>query len=213
MTLRELIARLGLNGTPGQIAEALNAKSVPIYRSENITSAGLIIEIGTDLASQALASLEAAMNNTANPLAPLLRSQYQKLNSTGLDFSHPLTQQLIDQLSQAGVFSADLAGRLKAVGVRHISPYEQVAGEGQVVTVEQVQAALQPPAITGQRRVLSVVLNPDGNVCSLVVSQIAGDEVVSTVSYGAVNNRTSGDQTVDGLFTQVKNLLSQVTLG
>jgi len=207
MTLRELIARLGLNGTPEQIAEALNAKSVPIYRSENMTSAGLVIEIGPELAAQALAGLEAAMNDTANPLAPLLRSQYQKLNSTGLDFSHPLTQQLIDQLSQAGVFSADLAGRLKSVGIRYVSPYEQIAGEGQVVTVDQVQTALQPPTITGQRRVLSVVLNPDGSACSLVVSKIAGEEIVSTVSFGAANGMSSGNHAVDALFAQVKAAL------
>jgi len=37
---------------------------------------------------------------------PLMWSQLQKLNSTGIDFSHPLTIQMIDQLQ-----ANDKAGR------------------------------------------------------------------------------------------------------
>jgi len=203
MTLRELITQKNLTGTASEIAAVLNAKTEPVANSELYTSTGVILELGPDLARQALAGFLAAAQND-----PLLQSQYDKLNSTGIDFSHPLTQQMIDQLQMAGAFSAEVAAALKGIGIRYKSPYELAFGDGAVVTPEQIEQALQPPTVTGKRYILSCIVGPGQQIANLVVSELSGPEIVSTKTYGMVNGVSSGDPAVDGLLTRILSELS-----
>jgi len=203
MTLRELIKQKNLTGTASEIADALNAKTELVANSELYTSTGVILELGPDLARQALAGFLTAAQND-----PLLQSQYDKLNSTGIDFSHPLTQQMIDQLQMAGAFSAEVAAALKGIGIKHKSPYELVFGEGAVVTPEQVEQALQPPTVTGKRYILSCILGPGQQIANLVINELSGPEIVSARTYGMVNGMSSGDSAVDGLLTRIMSELS-----
>jgi len=203
MTLREFIVLHGLRGTPEQIAEALNSKCVPIYNSELYTSTGLIMELGPDLARQALAGLEAAM-----AADPLLRSQYDKLNSTGLDFSHPLTQEFIDNLQRAGFISEEIANELKAIGIRYISLYEQFAGEGAVITPEEVEAALQPQPVTGKRIEMKIAYDPFGNSFEVVEYELSGHAIYSRSSWIVVNNSQAPDEKKQQFVQAISALLN-----
>jgi len=205
MTLRELIRQHNLSGTPEEIAAALNEKTVPVANSEMYTGTGVLLELGPDLARQALAGFLAVAERD-----PLLQSQYDKLNSTGIDFSHPLTQQMIDDLAAAGAFSQEVATALKGIGIKYKSPYEVAFGDGATVTPQQVEAALQPPTVTGKRLMLSCVITPNNQTCSLVINELAGDEVLSTTTYGSVNGMSSGNAAVDGAFNTIKSVLEQL---
>lgn len=180
--LRRLIVQRGLLGkTNAEIAAALNTKSERITFSENITSAGIITALGPDLTREALAGLEAAAQRD-----PLLRSQMAKINSTGIDFSHPVTLQFIDQLQAAGVFQANVADALRSLGVQYKSPYELWAGDGQVVTEEQVADALAEPVSPPEKRIYVALSIGAGhrNLYVRAANVIEGMEVETAYSYG-----------------------------
>jgi len=99
--IKDLIRQYHLTGTAHEIADALNAKTVDVPYSELVTSTGVLLELGPDMAREILARFQAVAEQD-----PLMWSQLQKLNSTGIDFSHPLTIQMIDQLQ-----ANDKAGR------------------------------------------------------------------------------------------------------
>jgi len=188
MTLREFIVLQGFNGTPEQIAEALNAKSIPITNSELYTSTGIILALGPDLARSIIDKFEAAMVHD-----PLLRAQYDKLNSTGIDFSHPFTQQMIDDLKAAGIFTTEEAEALKRIGVRYISPYEQFAGEGSVVTAEDVAQAMSPQPVTGKRLELKIIFDLNGSFFAITEYALSGTSIVDKTDWVSVNGAPAPD--------------------
>lgn len=124
---------------PASAAEAaglLNAKTVRVENAELVSTRGLLQVLGPDALRTALSLLE-----QAGQADPLLRSFAQTIATTGISFADPVTQAMLDALGQAG-WPAELVAALKAVGVRHVSPAEQVLGEGYVVTEQEAGAAL-----------------------------------------------------------------------
>jgi len=198
MTLRELIQAHNLQGTPQEIADALNARTIPVPNSELYTSTGIIMELGPELAREAIAGFMVAADQD-----PLLKSQLDKLNSTGIDLSHPLTQQFIDELCRAGFIRQEIADAIKAIGIRYKSLAEVTFGDGVVITAEEVERALQPPEPTGRRIMLSCVINPNGTACHLVINTLSGNEIIETVTFGSTNGRPSGNETIDQLFADI----------
>ena len=209
MTLREFIVLQGFNGTPEQIAEALNAKSIPITNSELYTSTGIILALGPDLARSIIGKFEAAMVHD-----PLLRAQYDKLNSTGIDFSHPLTQQMIDDLKAAGIFTTEEAEALKRIGIRYISPYEQFAGEGSVVTAEDVAQAMSPQPVTAKRVELKISYDQFGNSFEVTEYFLSGMALHSSVRWVSVNSSPAPDEKkqmfLDNLSAVLKNYVQDI---
>jgi len=198
MTLRELIRTHNLQGTPQEIADALNAKTIPVPNSELYTSTGIIMELGPELAREAIAGFMVAADQD-----PLLKSQLDKLNSTGIDLSHPLTQQFIDELCRAGFIRQEIADAIKAIGIRYKSLAEVTFGDGVVITAEEVERALQPPEPTGRRIILSCVINPNSTACHLVINTLSGNEIIEAITFGSTNGRSSGNETIDQLFADI----------
>jgi hypothetical protein len=190
--IRQLIQQRQLTGTPEEIAAALNAKTESIPNSELITSTGLILKIGPDLARQALAGFKLAADAD-----PLLQSQWVKFNTTGIDLSHPMAQQMIQQLTAQGVFSAEVSAALQNISVIQKSPVEMLLGDGVTVTADDVSAAIEPPVITNKRLILNLVATSDGRVTGSAVLQEATDR--------AVVNSYMRDDIVNSIITNIRD--------
>jgi hypothetical protein len=167
MALVDLIQQYSLTGTSAEVAAALNAQTVMQSITDLQTSTDLIRALGTADAEAALRGYELAMAGSA-----ILRSQYQSLNSVGLDFSHPLVQASVDSMVAGGALSSALAAKVKALGIKQISPYEAWAGVGQVVTADQVTAALTPLVQDGVAFSLVVSVTPQLS-CAMHMSRTA----------------------------------------
>lgn len=168
--LRQVISERGLTGTPEEIAAALNAKTIEQPVEELYTATGLLMELGVDITRDILARVE-----TAAQQDPLLRSQLEKLYTTGLQLSHPLTLAVVDQLVDSGVLTPEHREAIRSVAFRRRSIWETVAGDGAAVTAEDVAAALDAtPQIS--RQVL-VSANADANGVGITV-------VVNTLENG-----------------------------
>ncbi len=157
MTLRELIAHLNLSGTAAEIAGELNTKSIEVKDSELHTYAWIANKYGAQFVAVADAALKAAG----------LEWIRMQLSGTGLDFSHPETIAMVDALVGAGVITPDQASKIKEIGIRYISPYEQYFGEGQIATEEMVATALSPPIVRAQERIATI--RTDGIAASATV--------------------------------------------
>lgn len=165
--IKDLIRQYNLTGTPQEVADALNAKTVDVPYSELVTSTGVILELGPDMARQILAAFQ-----TVAAQDPLLQSQLDKLNSTGIDFSHPLTRQMIDDLVTAGVFTAAQAEALKGIGMKKKSLYEMAAGDGAVVAVEDVAAALNDNPEVSKQVLVSVNRGESGTAVTVMINEL-----------------------------------------
>lgn len=154
--IKQLISQYALTGTPQEIADALNAKSVRVEDHTMRTYASLANLFG----SEAVAQFDTILQQAGMEWARLT------LAGAGIDFANPETERAIDSLVTANLLDTATANQLKALGVQYASPYEQVAGPGNVVTVEQVQEALEPVAVAGKS--WSLILRSDGDRVHMV---------------------------------------------
>ena len=205
MTLRELIQAHNLQGTPQEIADALNAKTIPVPNSELYTSTGIIMELGPELAREAIAGFMVAADQD-----PLLKSQLDKLNSTGIDLSHPLTQQFIDELCRAGFIRQEIANAIKAIGIRYKSLAEVTFGDGTFITPEQVAAALESVSITRKRLYFSCNMTNGKFYGSLMVEFLSDSEVVERRTYSLSTSQATGNEVVDTAIAQIRTILEQL---
>jgi hypothetical protein len=170
MNLAQIIERERLTGSPQKIADALNAKTWIKPHTDLHGYAYIAQQFGVPLATKVDQVLAAAGLDWIRTL----------LASSGVDWSHDTTQQMIDQFLEAGALTIEEASALKSIGRRPISIYEQYFGDGATVTAEQVAHALTPPEPTGKMMMLSAVMQPDGCVVSGVVKLLAGTNEVGT---------------------------------
>jgi hypothetical protein len=170
MNVAQLIEAQRLTGTPEQIADQLNAKTQVRYHTDLHGYAYIAQQFGVPLATKVDQVLAAAGLDWIRTL----------LASSGVDWSHDTTQQMIDQFLAAGALTTDEAAALKSIGRKPVSIYEQYFGDGATVTAEQVAHALTPPEPTGKMMMLSAVMQPDGCVVSGVVKLLAGTNEVGT---------------------------------
>lgn len=83
-------------------------------------------DLGPLAADAVLTKLEQAAASGA-PLAGVLRRALRFLQTPeGLDIGHPMAQQLVGQLAEAGVLTAQEAGALQALGLRSASRAEEL---------------------------------------------------------------------------------------
>lgn len=154
------------------VAASMNAPTVPK------TSAGTETSLGTVLMVLTQAEAEAVL--TALDLSHIGRSGRVKLESRGLDFAHPLTVGLIDQLAAAGTIPATVADKLRSLGRWTVSPAAD-AGLG-VVTAEQCQAAYAAAvADDAARQTAARRAAMRSAVSALVSDQIVGDGALPTL--------------------------------
>jgi len=159
--LRDLITSLGLKGTPAEIATALNTKTIAVLQPGRKTWADIAAAVGPEAADYLYNALD--------------REGYTWMRDTlaggGLDFSQPEILDLLEKLRDIRLLSEQEYSALRQLGIKMISPYEQMAGEGQVVTEEQVTEALALIEPDGEQQILSVVVQPDGRTMATLVIQ------------------------------------------
>lgn len=110
-------------GDTAGILEAVNSKSIQRTSSELQTVRSIIVRYGMVFSSRVIAGFK-----TAAASNPLLDAMLITLSSTGLNFSDALTQQTIDDLADAGVFSEPDAELLRKLGVWQESIADQQLG-------------------------------------------------------------------------------------
>jgi hypothetical protein len=157
MTLLELInqnaSELATAGDWDGVAAALNAPTEEIVDSTMYTDRHLIVTLGPDafrLVAATLDGLEA--------LDPLVKRVNRLLGSTGVDFSLPLTQGMIDTIylatqaneNEAYRWSTEVRDALKHVGRRPASIAQVQLGSA--VTADQCQAAWMASYLTAVAR-------------------------------------------------------------
>ncbi len=166
--VKDLIHQHNLTGTAQEIADALNAKTETVANDELYTVAGIIQELGPDMARQVIAAFEAA-----TAADPLLRAVYYKITSTGISFSDPDTVAMMDQLQAAGVLTADQVQALKGIGFRSKSKWELAAGDGAVVDANTVAAALNDNPTISRQVLVSAMRQESGTSITLVIQELA----------------------------------------
>lgn len=205
--IKDLIRQYNLSGTAEEVAAALNAKTVDVPYSELVTSTGVILELGIEQAREIIGAFQVAAAND-----PLLQSQYDKLNSTGIDFSHPLTIAMIDQLQAAGAITAQQAEALKEIGLKKKSPWELATGDGNVVPVEDVAAALNDNPEISKQVLVSVNRNENGTTVTVLINELH-DGRPSGQSQ-AFTYRTGGslpsDPVIANVVSQIVQAVSQI---
>ena len=166
--VKDLIRIHNLTGTAQEIADALNAKTETVANDELYTVAGIIQELGPDMARQVIAAFEAA-----TAADPLLKAVYYKIASTGISFSDPDTVAMMDQLQAAGVLTADQVQALKGIGFRSKSKWELAAGDGAVVDADTVAAALNDNPTISRQVLVSAMRQESGTSITLVLQELA----------------------------------------
>lgn len=144
--VRRAIERSNATGTAAEVLATITSLSVERSNSELQTSRGVTLALGVESAAYALGGLKAA--GASNPL---FDSIYIAVSTTGVDFSNPVTQAMIDVLTGAGAWSADIGASLKSLGVWQESPLEYYGGERGITTDEAtVQTVLDEIAVEQQ---------------------------------------------------------------
>lgn len=140
MSLRTLIENLGADKTAAELVALLNAQSVEIIDEQLYTWAGVALIAGPDGAENFRIALEANGMGWA----------VHQLGGSGLQLSHPLTQQALAAFEAGNVPGASL---LKAAGIHYVSPYVADGGVG-LVSEPQVQAELDLILLQAQKQSL-----------------------------------------------------------
>ncbi|GIW60994.1 MAG: hypothetical protein KatS3mg087_2060 [Patescibacteria group bacterium] len=151
--MKEILKAYNIPDTlpPDEIAARLNTKQIEVMDSAPKTSAGLIAALGPDVARRLLAKFAQAAKAD-----PLLQSQWERLNSVGIDFSHPLVSTIVDQLVATNVFTMEERELILGLGRKHLSIWESINGEGAIITAEDVQRQLAPKELQDVAVILSL---------------------------------------------------------
>lgn len=123
-----------LGQTDQGIVDELNAPSEQIVDTELKTNRSIIVAFGPDAARAMISAFKAAADAD-----PLLASVYLVLCSSGIDFSAPVAQGMIDQLVGSNVFTSEQGDQLKSLGVRQQTLANKFIGRP--ATIEDVVAA------------------------------------------------------------------------
>ena len=138
--LKQTIRDNALQGTPQQVTDSLNAKTITRTSHERITASDLFARFGAVIVVGWSTALKAAGFDVA----------VQAMSGAGFDFAAERTIETIQLLQSQGVLDAQSAAALLALGTWQISPWE-AAGGIEPVTAEQVSAAQTEIAIEDVR--------------------------------------------------------------
>lgn len=127
-------------GETGAIAELLNAKTFTAPRSRWISELG-VMELYPDGAEAADAMLEKleTFADTRQRFAGVVRRVLRFMRGDGFDIGSPTSQSILFILAQAGVITADEAGKLKSLADKPTSRAE-ILGFGSVTEQDVIGA-------------------------------------------------------------------------
>lgn len=166
--VKDLIRIHNLTGTAQEIADALNAKTETVANDELYTVAGIIQELGPDMARSVIAAFEAVAQTD-----PLLKAVYYKITSTGISFADPDTVAILEQLQAAGVFAQEQVDAIKSIGFKKKSKWELAAGDGAVIDADTVAAALNDNPTLSRQVLVSAMRMESGTSITLVIQELA----------------------------------------
>ena len=166
--VKDLIRQHNLTGTAQEIADALNAKTETVTNDELYTVAGIIKELGPDMARSVIAAFEVVAQTD-----PLLKAVYYKITSTGISFADPDTVAMLEQLQAAGVFTQEQVDAMKSIGFKKKSKWELAAGDGAVIDANTVAAALNDNPTISRQVLVSAVRQESGTSITLVIQELA----------------------------------------
>jgi len=112
------------------VAQILSANTVPVRNSHPWTLGDLIALIGVESAALVAGSVQAAA--AANPI---LAGAWLGINTTGITLGAPERQAMIDAMSIAGQWPADVTLAVKSAGVTYTSL------AGRTVTADECRVA------------------------------------------------------------------------
>jgi hypothetical protein len=136
MDLKTAIQQSVFNGlSDADVLAAGKNPGNPIVNSNLQTVAAIVEEIGEDAARLVMGTMRAAAAQD-----PLVDSFYIKLNSYGEDWSNTKWQSNIDTLAAIGNWPSDTVLKLKAMGVKPQTIWQNF-GFDPVPTIEDIAAA------------------------------------------------------------------------
>ena len=113
--------------TAAELAATLNAETVEVRDGTLYTGKYLATILSLDDYRLVARTVAAAAQAD-----PLVADAQGWLRGTGIDFSDPNSQSLIDALAAAGGWPDALKTTVKAIGIRFVSPYVNDGGSGTV---------------------------------------------------------------------------------
>lgn len=128
-----------LAANPGMQLEELNTKSLTIADHTFYSFREVSNRFGLEVAREALGGLKAAAVKSGDPLLDI---SYTAMAGLGLDFANPLTIAQIEEMQAAGVWSEDVAVKLKSLGEISLSLIEQSLGAGVIATKQDYETAV-----------------------------------------------------------------------
>lgn len=170
--IKQLIKSLSLSGTAQEITDHLNALTIEKRDDQLYTWAGVANLVGPVGAESLRLALE------ANNLAWV----NLQLGGFGIQLSNPLVQQALLGFAQAGVPGCDV---LAAQGIRHVSPYINAGGSGDVLLIN-VQTALSQIAIEDAKQSTRTAGSSTYNAWVSAVESWDGTGDPPTATLGAV---------------------------
>jgi len=205
--VKDLIHQHNLTGTAQEIADALNAKTETVTNDELYTVAGLLKELGPDMARSVIADFEAVAQTD-----PLLKAVYYKITSTGISFADPDTVAMLEQLKTAGVFTQDQVDAIKSIGFKKKSKWELAAGDGAVIDANTVATALNDNPEISRHVLVSVNRGESGTAVTVMINELH-DGRPSGQSQ-AFTYRTGGqlpdDPVIASAISQIVQAVSQI---
>jgi hypothetical protein len=190
MTLYDLIQNTGLVDAAA-ITTVLNTKTVVVRNENRWTLNELFAKFGET-------AVETLINKLKNSAKPMANTVLTALSGTGVRFDTDEMQTWITNIAATDSWSNPLRNGVLALGKYNISPYEAWAGEGQVVTQQSVQDAIDahvPVVFDDQQMLLSVNLTPSKVAmslrvveCKLVDGKLVTGQSLGTISSGDVEN-------------------------
>jgi len=205
--VKDLIHQHNLTGTAQEIADALNAKTETVTNDELYTVAGLLKELGPDMARSVIAAFEAVAQTD-----PLLKAVYYKITSTGISFADQDTVAMLEQLKTAGVCTQDQVDAIKSIGFKKKSKWELAAGDGAVIDANTVATALNDNPEISRHVLVSVNRGESGTAVTVMINELH-DGRPSGQSQ-AFTYRTGGqlpdDPVIASAISQIVQAVSQI---
>lgn len=126
-------------GRDADIADALNAKTIPVKTETLITKRIVLQKLGILRGTQVMAGLKAA-SQSQHELAPVLESILWLLEHEGLDIGHPDAETFIPQIVAANLLTQEEAALFLALATTQTS--RAISQLSSRVTADEVSAAL-----------------------------------------------------------------------
>ncbi len=121
-----------------EIVESLNDQKIEEFKTHWITDRTLDLLFGLVRSLEIMTTLK-TISESGNPLAARVEELLRDRAGAGIDIGNEISQESIGLFTQAGVFSAEEAEKVKALGLNFISRFEQL-GFTTLINLKMIKA-------------------------------------------------------------------------